>query len=822
MLFAIGVLIFSITNAQEKFAKVEGTVVDGQGEAQPYVIVILDDSLKAQTDFEGHYEFAKVRYGTYELTVKSQHFSPFSRQLLVNQSHVQFSPKIDQGTTLDTVVVHRSSGNDLGPHGKQELDDFTITEGKSEVITFDEEINTSTNNPREGYSHVPGANIWESDAYGIQLGIGVRGLSPNRSANFNVRQNGYDISADAIGYPESYYTPAFAALDRIEITRGSASLQFGPQFGGMMNFIMKRGDSTELYDVVYRQSVGSFGFLSSFVSLGGQEGKLNYYGYYNRKQADGWRPNSGFEHDNAFIGLEYQASKKLKVNLEYTWMNYLAHQAGGLTDAQFEDNPQQSNRERNWFKVNWNLLALNFEYKLTDRSSIDVRNFGLIASRDALGNLERINRPDDGGPRNLISDQYKNFGNETRFLTKYKLKNDSSVIDSSALIIGARFYKGHTKSRQGVGSSGSDADFKFYSDQNPDGSDYTFPNTNVALFVENLFKITDKWSIVPGVRYEWISTEADGYYNQVTRDFAGNIVSDTTIYENTSNVRDFLLFGIGSLYRVGYGLEVYGNVTQNYRPVTFSDIRINNPNKRVDENIKDENGYNAELGLRGEVSERIVYDVTGFYMNYNDRIGSIYEAEDQAPFRNMKVVRNLSDARIFGLELYAKTDLIRVLTRDTILETKTKLNWFVNTSFIKGEYINTEDPALKDRQVELIPQMTFKTGLSLKKGRFGASLLYSYVSKQYTDATNEEGPVPDAVIGVIPSYFVMDAGASFEIKSWLKLETGVNNLTNNYYFTRRADGYPGPGVIPSDARSFYATLQFNFKQSTFKSPQKKI
>jgi Fe(3+) dicitrate transport protein len=28
------------------------------------------------------------------------------------------------------------------------------------------------------------------------------------------------------------------------------------------------------------------------------------------------------------------------------------------------------------------------------------------------------------------------------------------------------------------------------------------------------------------------------------------------------------------------------------------------------------------------------------------------------------------------------------------------------------------------------------------------------------------------------------------------------------YFTRRATGYPGPGIIPSDARSFFVTLSF--------------
>jgi Fe(3+) dicitrate transport protein len=47
------------------------------------------------------------------------------------------------------------------------------------------------------------------------------------------------------------------------------------------------------------------------------------------------------------------------------------------------------------------------------------------------------------------------------------------------------------------------------------------------------------------------------------------------------------------------------------------------------------------------------------------------------------------------------------------------------------------------------------------------------------------------------------------MEKW-KLEAGVTNFTNNSYFTRRATGYPGPGIIPSDARSFYTTLEFVF------------
>lgn len=75
----------------------------------------------------------------------------------------------------------------------------------------------ATNNAREIFATVPGLNIWESDGGGLQIGIGARGLSPNRTEHFNTRQNGYDMSADALGYPETYYTPPADAIKYVKL-----------------------------------------------------------------------------------------------------------------------------------------------------------------------------------------------------------------------------------------------------------------------------------------------------------------------------------------------------------------------------------------------------------------------------------------------------------------------------------------------------------------------------------------------------------------------------------------------------------------------------
>src|SRR5690606_12129854 len=105
----------------------------------------------------------------------------------------QDSLKVHQ---LDSVHISDESGHNLGH--LRHVDGMKLTVGKkSEVIEVEQlNVNKATNNTRQVYAKVTGLNIFENDGSGLQLSIGGRGLDPNRTANFNVRQNGYDISAD--------------------------------------------------------------------------------------------------------------------------------------------------------------------------------------------------------------------------------------------------------------------------------------------------------------------------------------------------------------------------------------------------------------------------------------------------------------------------------------------------------------------------------------------------------------------------------------------------------------------------------------------------
>ncbi len=668
---------------------------------------------------------------------------------------------------------------------------------KTEVILVNQSTaNLATNNARQIFNQIAGLNIYQNDDAGLQLNIGGRGLDPNRTANFNTRQNGYDISADVLGYPESYYTPASESLEEIQVIRGAASLQYGTQFGGLVNFVTKK--PTKNQEIVFRNTAGSFGLFTNFTSLSDTQGKWSYYTFLNYKRGDGFRPNSNFESKNAFAHIGYQFSEKSKLSLELTALDYVAQQAGGLTDNMFNEDPYQSNRERNWFQVKWFLYNLKWEHKFSEKTNFSFNFFGLDASRDAIGfRTNRVNQEDPGTERDLIKGTFQNFGFETRLLSNYKVFNKKATF-----LIGTKFYKANNTNMQGPGSDGSDADFEMRLDEYPNyprQSNSKFPNLNVSLFGENIFYVNDKLSITPGFRLEYINTKRDEIIKDIVTDAAGNVINDNLRDEEETNERNFILLGLGTSYKYSRTLEFYGNISQNYRSVTFSDISTANPAFEISPDITDERGFTIDAGFRGNYNNYFSFDANVFGLFYNDRI-NIYTRADGKAERD-----NIGDARILGVESLIDFNMKKIFK----MNSSYVFNYFINSSFITSEYTDSEKNGVVGNEVEFIPNVNIKTGIRFGYKDFLTSLQYSYLSRQFSDATNATGGSLSGVTGEIPAYSILDFSTSYKYK-FVKLETGINNVLDNSYFTRRATGYPGPGIIPSAPRNYYVGLELKF------------
>ena len=705
----------------------------------------------------------------------------------------------DTAKLKQVVITDKKKGN-FG-HLNQ-VDGMKIAAGKkSEVIDVEQlTVNKATNNTRQVYAKVAGLNIFENDGAGLQLSIGGRGLDPNRTSNFNVRQNGYDISADALGYPESYYTPPAEALSKIEIIKGAASLQYGTQFGGLLNFEIKQPGDRKKFSIESRQTAGSWGFLGSFNAVSGTAGKLSYYGFAHYKRGNGWRPNSQFESFNAYADLHYQFNEKHMLGLEYTRLQYLAQQPGGLDDNMFEQDPRQSNRPRNWFAVQWNLIDLEWDYRLSSHTRIQTRSYALIASRDAIGfRPNRPSQPDNGGTRDLLKGSFENIALESRLLHRYSIGSRDQT-----LLTGIRAYRGHSTNKQGYVNNGSGADFSFTDETSQVISDYEFPNLNFAAFAEQIFRITDKWNVTPGIRAEWIRTEANGLYHDKVTDLRDSVISDIVTNEARTLPRSFIIAGIGSSYKPHANVEFYGNFSQNYRSITFNDIRVVNPSFEIDPQIADEKGWSSDLGIRGNIKDKFRFDANVFYLYYGNRIGEYYTVKN-----NTQVIRkrgNVGVAQIFGLESFMELDVLR-LWENISQDWNTTV--YSNFTITEANYTKSPIKNIEGKRVEYVPLINWKGGVQGAYKNWKLTYQLSYLSDQYADATNAEKGGYSGVNGIVPAYSIMDLSAGWKWK-WLTIEGTVNNLANVAYFTRRATGYPGPGIIPGDGRSFYLTAGVKF------------
>jgi Fe(3+) dicitrate transport protein len=669
---------------------------------------------------------------------------------------------------------------------------------KNEVIrlrTLDADL--SINNPRQVFSKVPGVSIWENDGSGIQLGIATRGLNPNRSWEFNVRQNGYDISSEVFGYPEAYFTPPMEAVCHIEVVRGAASLQFGPQFGGLLNFVLKDPAPDRAITFEAQQTVGSYGLFNSYNAVGGTIGKFSYFGYYHQRSAEGWRNNSRYTINTGFIRMNYAFNPRLNVRIEYTRMNYMSQQPGGLTDLQYAIDARQSDRERNWFSTPWNVGALILDYEFSQTAELNLKFFGVLAERNSVGYVRPIHVPDtfnvsinSYNNRQVDRDLYFNLGAEARFLKKYRLLNTDN-----ALSAGVRVYYGQTDRLQlGIGTTGRDMDFgiaRLQPNGNEFGRDLFFTTNNIAFFAENLFRITPRFSVTPGLRLEIINNNASGLINSTGGDIG-----------DRHHNRNLLLAGLGLEYQTTATTNIYANFSQAFRPVTFAELTPSATTDIIDPEMRDQKGFNFDAGFRGRITEALKFDVGVFYLKYGNRIGSINQ--NGVLFRT-----NIGTSVSLGIESFIEFEPLKLFTSNPRFG---NIALFASLAFIDARYIEWNNPALDlaGNRVENAPEYIHRLGLTYQYDRFSITAQFNTVGDVFTDAGNTVTPNAAGTIGRLNGYQIIDLSATYFFGNNFNLRLGVNNLTNEVYTTRRAGGYPGPGLLPGQGRTAYVSVGVRF------------
>jgi Fe(3+) dicitrate transport protein len=673
---------------------------------------------------------------------------------------------------------------------------FLNTGKKTEQIYLtNTDADLSSKIGRQVFSKIPGVFVYDMDGAGNQINIATRGLDPHRGWDYNIRKDGILTNSDMYGYPASHYNMPLESIDKIELVRGTGSLQYGAQFGGMLSYISKKADTTKPISFESINTVGSYQLVSTYNAIGGTIGKFKYYAYYNRKSRDGYRKN---EHTNAnaeAVILSYEPNKDLSVRLEWARSTYVYRMPGQLSDDMFLKDPTQSTRSRNYFNPDINIPSFTFNWQVLASTKLIFTSSAVIGKRNSV----LFDKPANVGDtintatlqynnRQVDIDGFNSYTNELRVLQNYATGKLQHLLVAGIQVMNNDLHR----QQLGKGTTGTDFDLNLV-DPNW-GRDLHFKSKNIAFFAENKFQLNNKLSVTAGIRMEKGSSNMSGVINYYPSQKIPVSIN-----------HQFPLFGSAMQYQLSEKAQIYAGWSQSYRPMIFKDLIPVSTYEIIDPTIKDVHGDNSEIGFRGN-SSFLKWDVTAFILREYNRFGTMAETDANGVLYTYRT--NIGNSLSKGLELF--------IQGDWKLGNQTGITIYTSTAFMHARYTDASvkkgnaNINISGNKVESAPDLTSRNSISFRYRGISISALYSYTAETFADPLNTVTPTPGTgAVGLVPSYGLIDLNTTIRISKMIESRINISNLMNQQYFTKRPLFYPGPGIWPSEGRNF--SISFSFK-----------
>lgn len=679
-----------------------------------------------------------------------------------------------EAQTLASVVVEAEAESDHAVQGPflPDVQGTKINVGKkTTMIDLDALPSINASNYRQALLQTPGLILSEESS--PLLSIGYRGLEPHRSQYTQVLKDGIPIHADQFGYPEAYYVPPLDTVDRIEFIRGGGSLMYGPQPGGALNYVTHRPRLDREFSGATSNTFGSDSAWNSFSYIDGTSGRLGYYGYYNRRESDGFRAaNSDILLNAGLIKLALDADGPSRWFLTLESYREQHGEPGGLSltrgvqDVDYDDNREASSRQFDRFELERDAASLSFEHDL---------EAGQFTGRAWLSDYTRYSRRQRGGgfgtlptganaaSNDIENQDFKTYGIEGRF------RRDWGVETQHTFTAGAQLFRSDSPRTdvRGASANATTGALRIASQRD---MDYT------PVFAENLFRFGD-FSITPGVRIE--------RYEQSVRT---RFVEPAATARTRSERNTVPLFGLGTAFNFSMDSMVYFNATESYRAPVFTEAVPNSTTTVVSGDLAEGSSWQADLGFRSTEIANLVLDASVFYMNFKNKIGGAGTALDP--------LRNIGETKYRGVEAALTYDFFGAVTK-----AEPKLNGLVNVTLLDAEITRDSVATRVGKTPQYAPDYVLRAGLIYAQGaNRKIALLATFVDDSFADDSNTANRL-------MPAYQVWDLTSEWRLgKSPLTALAGINNLTDEDYYARiRNDG-----IDPAPGRNFYLGLRAEF------------
>jgi Fe(3+) dicitrate transport protein len=687
-----------------------------------------------------------------------------------------------------------------------------INAGKKTSFVKPQEFPTfSGNDYREVMATTPGIIVSEEPQSPI-INFGYRGLNSQRSEFMQVLKDGVSIKNEQFGFPESHYTPILDAVQRIELIRAGAALQFGPQPGGAINFVMKMPRQDAPFHFTTKNVFGSYDYYRNYTEIDGTVGSLGYYFYYDHRQQEGFREaNSDYNLNGGSPRLVWDVTSDSRFILTLDAYDEEHGEPGGLRRREainppnsvfVEDNRTATTRFFDRFRLERYYAMLEYQKFFSERTQLDIKAFGGYLTRwskrqrgGGFGTLP--SGPDANTDSIQLRSDYTE-GLDARVRHDYNLFNDVSTIAG-----GIYFYHALQDRRDERGST-------------PDAEHGMLRNLNTgetwdgAIFAENRFHF-GRLSIVPGMRLEFLQQSVDEEVN----------VSNPL--HSQSDFNFVPLFGLGLDYVLIEGqqivpappvaggkgaeaknppapivttggpprVELYGTISQAYRPIMYGELVPTGASSVVNGNLKEGDSLQFEYGVRGKPFPYLNFDIGGFYFTFDDQVGEVILPN------GFTSTSNVGDARYIGFEAAAELDVLALINGGAP-SPYGNLLLYGNVTLLDAEFTSGPNSG---KTPAYAPNYQVKTGAIYSyKDTFKLALLGTLVDDEFGD----DG---DSFEGFIPAYNVWDLTAEFKFwKGRAGVFAGIRNLFDEDYWGEVRE----EGIMPALPRNYYGGFEIFF------------
>jgi Fe(3+) dicitrate transport protein len=440
-----------------------------------------------------------------------------------------------------------------------------------------------------------------------------------------------------------------------------------------------------------------------------------------------------------------------------------------FTSQEYADNRNLVKTPFNRVEIDQLIATIKYEQQIPQDSTLDASLW--YSSMDRLSRRSGMFTDPANEPETTAIDeqQFQNLGFDVRYALSWGTDH--------ALTLGTTGYLGDSPRTRHV------SDNIRSSAQDP--QDLAFEQDRLmtynALFVENLFRFGNL-SVVPTLRYERVN------YNLEELVKNESLSRDAIDFDETFNET---LFGLGLMYQTSEQSELYAKFSESYRPQRFDDL-INPASELAGDNGPNASrAMNYEVGFRSQPIDNLVFDISVFRIDFDDKIEQI-----QVNITDVERV-NSGDSRHQGIEFSAEYDVL--------LSESYSLKFFANGSLLDAEITSSLNTSLEGNNTAFSPDYLIRTGVLFDSRDLTVSLTATLVGEQFwQDANLPRGAGAGVIDAEIPAYEVVDLSAEYRIGSQWAIHGGINNLLDQDYFSRvRNDG-----IEPALDRTLYLGFRF--------------